>query len=58
MNANTGQTVYPSPECMDCGYPNQQGVLAGQASASGPAQMAKQGEAPAPTGSLASLRNQ
>lgn len=58
MNSNTGQTVYPSPECADCGYPNQQGALAGSASATGPAMRAMQTEAPAPVGSLASLRQQ
>jgi hypothetical protein len=59
MNANTGMTVYPSPECADCGYPNQQGVLAGSAGkVTGPASPARAAETPAPMGSLASLRQQ
>lgn len=55
--SSTGQMVYPSPECSDCGYPNQQGVLAGTAGQiTGGARAAPQAAAPAPVGSLASLQ--
>lgn len=49
-------TVYPSPECAECGYPRQQGALGVSAKAVGNAIPARQGESLSPPGSLASLR--
>lgn len=51
-----GQTAYPAPTCFDCGYPNEQGVLAGAATASGPAMTARGQEAGAPMGTIGRLR--
>lgn len=48
-------TVYPAPECLDCGYPRQQGALGVSAPSTGPLLPARQGAAP-PPGSLDALR--
>lgn len=47
--------VYPSPECFECGYPRIQGTLAASAPMQGELS-ARQSAAPAPLGSLESLR--
>jgi hypothetical protein len=52
MNANTGVTYYPKPECADCGYPNEQGSLGVSAQATGSALPSRQGAAPAPPGAI------
>lgn len=48
--------AYPRPECMDCGYPQEQGYLDTATVVRGPAIAARQDEAVAPAGTLASLR--
>jgi hypothetical protein len=48
-------TFYPAPECFECGYPRQQGTLSTSTITAG-ATVARQAEAQAPPGSLASLR--
>jgi hypothetical protein len=62
---NGGTTVttqrgvfYPAPECTDCGYPKEQGILAGAGiSSTGPAKAAKSGPAPPPpAGSMAFIK--
>jgi hypothetical protein len=57
INTNTGQMVPPAPECFECGYPRQQGALAGSAAIEGPAAAARQGNAPtmAPEGTIGKL---
>lgn len=51
----TAGVVYPAPECFECGYPKLQGSI-GIASSGGSAKPARQGTAPAPPGSLATLQ--
>lgn len=47
---------YPAPECYDCGYPREQGILAGSAAKSGPAQAARGADAPPPPGSMVYIK--
>jgi len=51
-----GSMAYPAPTCFDCGYPNEQGILAGAATTSGPAMAARGAEAAAPPNSMAFVR--
>lgn len=51
-----GTMAYPKPSCFDCGYPNEQGILAGAATTTGPAMAARASEAPPPPGSMAFIR--
>jgi hypothetical protein len=59
MNSNTGQMCAPKPECMECGYPNEQGALgyqhAGAIKVVEGAVAARQGKAPAPAGTMATI---
>jgi hypothetical protein len=58
INTNSGTAASPAPECFECGYPRNQGIIAGTASTSDPAMAARQGAAPsAPLGSIARLSN-
>lgn len=65
LNTQTGLMAYPKPECMECGYPNEQGssgmsdaqIQQGTAViAHGPARLARQDEAAPPPGSIGHLR--
>jgi hypothetical protein len=43
----SGQTVYPAPECFECGYPREQGSLGAVAKVVGGGNASRQGAMPA-----------
>lgn len=52
---SSGQTVYPAPECFECGYPKHQGSLGAAAKPIGGTAPSRQGAMPEFTGLLSSL---
>ena len=57
-NSNTGVVATPRPECMECGYPNEQGALGVPVASQGPVRAARGAEAPVPGGTIGHLRRQ
>ena len=48
---------YPAPECIDCGYPREQGMVAGASVTSAPAMASRSAGAAPPAGSIPFIKN-